>query len=163
MGFKGEGDIVAYEALMRPEGRNVLDYIEEMRRKNKLHALELASFFGTTMAYSECFKPIKDKLVIEILEYTEGERWMWKTMEAHTKVYEGIEVSLDDFGTGHNDVDAVDYYNPHTVKLDRSLIEQFHNKGIKILAEGVETEEEYMYMMEAGADYFQGYYLARPK
>ena len=205
--FSREGDIVAYEALMRPEGRNVLDYIEEMRRKNKLHALELASFFGATMAYrlreydkklcinsfpsecftveeakaySECFKPIKDKLVIEILVYTEGEQWMWKTKEAHTKVYEGIEVSLDDFGTGHNDVDAVDYYNPHTVKLDRSLIaevdkdrikqgdvkyliEQFHNKGIKILAEGVETEEEYMYMMEAGADYFQGYYLARPK
>ena len=49
--FSREGDIVAYEALMRPEGRNVLDYIEEMRRKNKLHALELASFFGATMAY----------------------------------------------------------------------------------------------------------------
>lgn len=36
--FSREGDIVAYEALMRPEGRNVLDYIEEMRRKNKLRS-----------------------------------------------------------------------------------------------------------------------------
>lgn len=204
--FARDGEIVGYEALMRPEDMNVLDYIDKVKSEDNLHELELVSFFGATMeyrkrgydkklcinsfpsecftvdeakSYSDCFKPIKDKLVIEILEYTEGEHWKWKTKEAHTRVYEGIQVSLDDFGTGHNDVDAVEYYNPHTVKLDRTLIEDidrhigrqkdvkyyidhFHEKGIKVLAEGVETKDEYAFLLDAGIDYFQGYYLARP-
>ena len=204
--FDRLGKIYGYEALMRPEGKNVLEYIEEVKHNNMLHELELVSFFGATMAYrqrnydkklcinsfpsecfsvkeakcySDCFKPIKDKLVIEIIEYTEGERWMWKTKQAHTRVYEGIEVSIDDFGTGHNDIDSIDYYNPNIVKLDRSLIsnidaysmkqkdvkyyiEQLHNRGIRVLAEGVETQKEYEFLFQAGVDLFQGYLLAKP-
>ncbi len=205
--FDRDGDVFGHEALMRPEGgKNVLDYIEEMREADKLHELELVSFFGATYAYrmrdydkklcinsfpsecfsvqeakcySQCFRPIKDKLVIEILEYTEGERWKWKTKYAHTQVYDGIEVSLDDFGTGHNDIDSVDYYTPKTVKLDRKLISdidksiskqndvkyfinEFHKKGITVLAEGVETEAEYGCLYRLGADLFQGFLFAKP-
>lgn len=104
---------------------------------------------------------------------------MWKTKQAHARVYEGIEVSIDDFGTGHNDIDSIDYYNPNIVKLDRSLIsnidaysmkqkdvkyyiEQLHNRGIRVLAEGVETQKEYEFLFQAGVDLFQGYLLAKP-
>ena len=204
--FNRSGDVMAVEALMRPEGSNILAFIDEMTAAGKLHELELVSFFGATMAYrqrgydvalgvnsfpsecftveeakaySDCFKPIKDKLVIEILEYTEGEGWIWKSKHRHTKVYDGIRVALDDFGTGNNDVEAVKYYNPHTVKLDRSLISDInlhkdkqqnvadyvswlHDMQVRVLAEGVETKEEYDYLYNLGVDLFQGYYLVRP-
>ena len=202
--FSREGDIVAYEALMRPEGRNVLDYIEEMRRKNKLHALELASFFGATMAYrlreydkklcinsfpsecftveeakaySECFKPIKDKLVIEILEYTEGEQWMWKTKEAHTKVYEGIEVSLDDFGTGYSSLNMLRTFPVDVLKIDRSFILDLEQNSktvlsniirmadelhMDVVAEGVETYEQMNYLKSIDCKEVQGFLFDRP-
>lgn len=38
-----------------------------------------------------------------------------------------------------------------------------HEKQIAVLAEGIEKKEEYDFLKEAGIDYFQGYYLARPQ
>lgn len=37
-----------------------------------------------------------------------------------------------------------------------------HDLGIKVVAEGVETKEEFDYLVAIGADLFQGYYLERP-
>ena len=87
--------------------------------------------------------------------------------------------SLDDYGTGINDMDKVDLMKPDIVKLDRSLIsfvdtdpekqeyckkciEALHKKGVKVVAEGIEREEEFDLMVALGADLFQGYYLGRP-
>lgn len=204
--FSREENIIGYEALMRPDGMNILDFIEAMKEKEKLHDLELLSFFGATMAYRQrnydkmlsinsfpedcfsheealqyslCFRPIKDKLIIEILEYTEEKDWTWDMKKKHVETYQGIEVALDDFGTGHNDMAAVEYYQPDMIKLDRGLIseidknpgkqelvkeylKEMHDKAIVVLAEGVETKEEYEYLMSIGVDFFQGYYLGRP-
>lgn len=44
-------EIVAYEALMRPKDKFILDFIEEMKAENKLHELEILTFFGATHAY----------------------------------------------------------------------------------------------------------------
>lgn len=198
--------IIGYEALMRPEGKDVLTFIEEMKNANKLHELELISFFGATYAYKKrgydtllsinsfpsetfttkearayslAFRPIKEKLIVEILEYTEERHWTWKAKRNHIKEYRGIEVALDDFGTGHNDMQAVSYYEPDMVKIDRSLIagidqdaykqkvlneiiENLHDKMIAVLAEGVETKEEYEYLLTTKVDFFQGYYLGMP-
>lgn len=205
--FNKNREIAAYEALMRPEGRYVLDYIEEMRQTGRLHELELVSFFGATAAYrqrnyckklcinsfpsecftaveaknySDCFRPIKDKLVIEILEYTENDPWKWEVKKAHSRIFDDVEFSLDDFGTGFNDSTAVDFYRPQTVKLDRSLIhridaspekqhqaaayvDRFHRQGILVLAEGIETQAEFTYLATCGVDLFQGFYLAKPE
>lgn len=205
--FNKDKEVTAYEALMRPEGKNILDYIEEMRREGRLHELELVSFFGATAAYrqrdydkklcinsfpsecftadearnySHCFMPMKGTLVIEILEYSEGDLQTWKIKQEHSKLYRNVEFSLDDFGTGCNDSSAVDFYRPHTVKLDRSLITgidaspekqrdaaayvtKFHQKGICVLAEGIETQAEFSHLAACGVDLFQGFYLARPE
>ena len=70
-------------------------------------------------------------------------------------------------------------YQPHIVKLDRQLISEidedkfkqvfvkqhiaeFHRRGIKVIAEGVERKEEFDLLKKYGADFFQGFYLARP-
>ena len=75
---------------------------------------------------------------------------------------------------------AVDIFAPHIVKLDRSLItdiendvdkqeyyyyyrDNFHKRGIKVLAEGIESREEYEFLRDNGIDLAQGFYLGRPE
>lgn len=205
--FSREGYIIGHEALMRPEGKDIMDFIAEMKEKNQLHELELLTFFGAAQAYKErgmnamlsvnsfpaevfsrqealeyslCFRPIKDRLIIEILEFTEEKHWTWKAKREHIAIFGDIDVALDDFGEGNNDFRAVKYYHPEIVKLDRKLvcnvdkdlekqrvlndlIKSLHQNVIEVLAEGVETKEEYDYCMAAGVDYFQGFYLGRPQ
>lgn len=198
--------IIGYEALMRPKGRFVLEFIEEMKENNKLHDLEVLTFFGATQKYKErgyetllsinsfpseiftetelkeynkFFGEIRGKVVVEILEYGDDINWTWSKKKLHIKDNTGVEIALDDFGTGYNDDSAVEYYSPDMIKIDRSLItdidkdkekqervnkiiKKMHDKLIVVLAEGVETEEEYKYLMNAGIDFFQGYYLGKP-
>jgi len=204
--FSRMEEIVGYEALMRPKGMRVLDFIEEMRQKNKLHDLEILTFFGATNAYKErgyetllsinsfptevfskdelieytrCFEMPREKVIVEILEYADEKNWTWGSKSAQIDSNSGVEVALDDFGTGFNDEKAVEYYRPQMIKIDRSLINgidkdekkqsylkklifDMHSKMIVVLAEGVETKEEFDFVKELGADFFQGYYLGRP-
>lgn len=204
--FSRFNTVVGHEALMRPKGKSVLEFIEEMKDNDKLHDMELLSFFGATQAYRQrgydtllsinsfpsetfskdevreylnCFGEGWEKLIVEILEYTEEKHWTWKEKKSHIEEYQGIEIALDDFGTGNNDEAATDYYNPHMIKIDRSLIsdidkdvnkqsyikkliDTMHKRMIVVLAEGIETEAEFNYMRSVGADFFQGYYLGKP-
>ncbi len=88
-------------------------------------------------------------------------------------------IVVDDFGAGYADLDRVLELRPDMVKLDMSLvrdihedlakqahvrqiIETCHNLGAKVVAEGIETQEELVTVQELGADYAQGYLLGRP-
>lgn len=198
--------IIAYEALMRPDGETPMELIDRYEVKRQLHVIELATFFGATMAYyergyqeqlcvnsfpSEVFHPdeskvyfdyfpsdIKDKLVVEILEYPRFSPIYWDLKKMQIKKH-GIRTALDDFGTGYNDCSSLALIEPDFVKLDRCLISDIHTNqkkqahlkeiielahslNIKVLAEGIETKEEYDYLRNSGAGLAQGYYLGRP-
>lgn len=140
--------IYAYEALMRPKKMTVGQLIDEFARDEKLHILEVATFFGATQAYIErgyqeylCINSFpsesfteneaeafdtyfgnqKGKRIIEILEYPKVSlrEWVRKSEMVQNKHW---KVSLDDFGMGENNMNAVYLYTPDIVKLDRSLI-----------------------------------------
>lgn len=200
-------EIAAYEALMRPKGKSPLALIEEYQQKNKLHVIELATCFGATMEYKkrgythdiclnsfpsevmnpsqirlyfECFPEMDGKIIVEMLEYTELNKYKWNDKKEEISCHE-MRVALDDYSTGNNDISAVDFFLPHYVKFDRSmvtdvhqhkdkqaniheLVTHFHERGIKIVAEGIETAEELEYLRtQTEIDYLQGYYLAMPK
>jgi diguanylate cyclase (GGDEF)-like protein len=91
----------------------------------------------------------------------------------------GVRISLDDFGQGQtslrhlsalplnglkidrefvSDMDA----NPAHAAIVRSMIELGHNLGLRVIAEGVETEAVREQLREAGSDLIQGYLLSRP-
>ena len=54
--FEADGETVfAYEALMRPEGKTVMELIDEYTDLDKLHILEVASFFGAMQEYFPYF------------------------------------------------------------------------------------------------------------
>ena len=91
----------------------------------------------------------------------------------------GIDIAVDDYGTGYSNVGNLLRYMPGIVKIDRSLLSEIqsssqkqhfvreivdfcHANNIKALAEGVETAQELETVIRLGADLIQGYYVARP-
>lgn len=91
----------------------------------------------------------------------------------------GFEVALDDLGSGYNSLTSLSKLQPDYMKLDielvrdvdrdpfketivRNLLVLARDLGIRTIAEGIEREGEYEWMKNAGADFVQGYYFARP-
>lgn len=93
--------------------------------------------------------------------------------------YIGIKFSLDDFGTGYSSLAYLKKLPIETIKIDKSfvdgtpddvedtmiastIISLAKNMDLKIVAEGVETEEQAKFLVEYECDYVQGYYYHRP-
>ncbi len=91
----------------------------------------------------------------------------------------GITISIDDFGTGHSSLANLQLLPVDNVKIDISfirnvtkseqdaaivvgIIEMAHKLGLKVIAEGVETEEQQMYLLAHHCDIMQGYHFSRP-
>lgn len=91
----------------------------------------------------------------------------------------GVRISVDDFGTGYNTLAYLRDLPIDEIKLDRSFvmpmthdartatlvsstINMAHALGLRIVAEGVETEGAYTDLTEMGCDQAQGYYMSRP-
>ena len=91
----------------------------------------------------------------------------------------GVNFSLDDFGTGASNLNYIVDMPVQTVKFDRGMIQAYfasgkakyvmdaamhmiHGMGLQIVAEGIETEEQYRKMEEIKINYIQGYYFSKP-
>ncbi len=91
----------------------------------------------------------------------------------------GVEVSIDDFGTGFSALSYLNKFHIDYLKIDKSFIQNmFENKsnqalteaiivmahklGIRTIAEGVETVEQRDMLITSGCDYMQGYLYSRP-
>ncbi len=91
----------------------------------------------------------------------------------------GVCFSLDDFGTGQSNLNYIVDMPVDIVKFDREMSQAFfqdekakyvmnaamqmiHGMKLKIMSEGIETEEQYMAMEELSIDYIQGYYFSKP-
>ena len=122
---------------------------------------------------------IKDgELEIEITES------MSRDSSKHIKVCEelhdkGIKVAIDDFGTGYSSLSVLKQLQVNTLKVDRAFIQHLPDDessalmvkaivamgsglGFDIVAEGVETEAQVLFLQELGSLYIQGYYFSRP-
>ena len=150
--------------------------------------LFLNTFPGTCMpmdwanrVFSSYGKQLTNRLYIEILEYTSLNPFAWNVKR---RAMESLGLkphyAIDDFGTGENfDIDCVRQYKPELVKIDRQfishidtdirnqeivdeIIHYMRKNNIKILAEGVETKAEFLYLMRKDIDFMQGFYLGKP-
>lgn len=89
----------------------------------------------------------------------------------------GFSIALDDFGTGYSSLAWLHRLPIDVLKFDRSFISQMqgqvftlmrglvstaHDLGIRVIAEGVETEAQRELLMEIGCRYGQGYFFGRP-
>jgi diguanylate cyclase len=91
----------------------------------------------------------------------------------------GVRFALDDFGSGYSSIGYLRRLPIHTLKLDRSLISDVATDvraraivsaigeiakaiGVELVAEGVETEAQALWLGRAGCDLHQGYLFGRP-
>jgi c-di-GMP-related signal transduction protein len=109
----------------------------------------------------------RDATVIEILESVEPTADLIALCQGIRK--EGYTIALDDFVSSPQFDPLTDL--AHLIKVDmratskpeqERLLRKYQPRGIALLAEKVETYEEFEWARSAGYDYFQGYFFARP-
>jgi diguanylate cyclase (GGDEF)-like protein len=120
-----------------------------------------------------------DKLILEITESTlmQNLKQAANTLEALSDL--GIKIAIDDFGTGYSSLSYLKHLPFSILKIDQSfiqdvnknpnneaIVESIVNMGkimkIEVVAEGVETEQQFNFLKSIGCEYIQGYYISEP-
>ncbi|WP_456323537.1 EAL domain-containing protein [Hydrogenimonas sp.] len=120
-------------------------------------------------------------LTIEITERAliEDAKYAISILNALKERFKNVKIAIDDFGTGHSSLSYLKDFNADILKIDisfvRAMMEDERSKmlvkgiidiaeslGMKTLAEGVETEEQFEILRDFGCNYIQGYLLGKP-
>ena len=143
-----------------------------------LHATDLDD--EELFALASPLSQIAHRVVLEITEQASLDeiRGLGERMSALRGL--GFRIAADDLGTGYAGIRSLTQIEPEFVKLDRSLIHKLHRDtrkeelvrslltlcqddlGMRVIAEGVEQEEERDCLLAAGCELFQGFLFAKP-
>jgi diguanylate cyclase (GGDEF)-like protein len=142
----------------------------QLRQKDFVDSvLEAISRFGRA-------KPLLD---VEITESVLVDDIDETTRKLHTLRRAGVEISVDDFGTGYCSLSYLARLPVDVLKIDRSFVVRMrdagyprnivamivslaHTLGLKVIAEGVEDDEQVRLLKDLGCDQIQGYLVGRP-
>jgi EAL domain-containing protein (putative c-di-GMP-specific phosphodiesterase class I) len=114
----------------------------------------------------------RHRIIIDINDMSGDVQQLAKIVKAYKK--KGLKVAIDDFGTGFSQLERVLAIRPDIIKIDMRLFKQAPKGGIasdvvqlltqlskrtgcRIFCEGVETDEEFLFGLTCGAQYFQGF------
>jgi len=123
-------------------------------------------------------------LVPEMLQLEITESAAMQNFELTMKVLReiramGVAIAVDDFGTGQSSLIYLKHFPIDTVKIDKEFLSEVrsddtaaaivsyvinlaHTLQLRVVAEGVETEEQYTFLRHCGCDLIQGYLFSRP-
>jgi EAL domain-containing protein (putative c-di-GMP-specific phosphodiesterase class I) len=142
----------------------------QLRQKDFVDSvLEAIASFGRA-------KPLLD---VEITESVLVDDIEETTRKLQTLRRAGVEISVDDFGTGYCSLSYLARLPVDVLKIDRSFVVRMrdagyprnivamivslaHTLGLKVIAEGVEDDEQVRLLKDLGCDQIQGYLVSRP-
>ena len=118
-------------------------------------------------------------LELEMTETMLIQNFQWVVEKLGVLRDKGVKIALDDFGTGYSSLNYINQLPINILKIDKSFVDTIssheehkiiinilinlgHRMGLEVLAEGVETEEEYDYLRRHGCDSLQGYLFSKP-
>ena len=184
--------IVENTDLAEPVSRWVLETACRQARQwlDRHHPLRVAvNIFSSHVTGGRLVDDVRQALALtdlpaQLLELEVLESSLLKDPENASQVLRevkrlGVGLALDDFGTGYSSLGYLKHYPFDLLKIDqlfarnvnrdpedaaivRSTIALAHSLGMRILAEGVETEPQLRFMARYGCDQIQGYLLGRP-
>jgi EAL domain-containing protein (putative c-di-GMP-specific phosphodiesterase class I) len=133
----------------------------------------------TTLEAAERFRLPIDRMVLEVTERAviDDQAHFAEALNVYRGV--GLKVAIDDFGAGYSGLNLLADFQPDQIKLDMKLVhgieccgprqaivraidQACRDLGIDIIAEGVETVEEYTWLANQDIGLFQGYLFAKP-
>ncbi|WP_333654859.1 GGDEF domain-containing protein [Dissulfurispira sp.] len=141
--------------------------------------IDSAHSLGITDELADEWGISKERIILEITEESAIHNCdLFKEAVAYYKK-RGYKIAIDDFGAGYGGLKMLSVIEPDFVKIDRHFISNIdkatikfnlvdsiasacHRIGIKVIAEGIEQEEELKVVMDMGIDLLQGYYLYKP-
>ena len=117
-------------------------------------------------------------LALEITETSRMEEFEAVAEQLDRLIAMGVELWLDDFGTGHSSLQWLSHLPIHGVKIAGTFVERLgekrcrtivtrviqmaHDLGLRAAAEGVETAEQRRFLVESGCDLLQGFFFHAP-
>jgi EAL domain-containing protein (putative c-di-GMP-specific phosphodiesterase class I)/CheY-like chemotaxis protein len=148
----------------------LLNLEAEMFEESEFRIHEMVSYFAEH----------KGNFVFELTERAAIEDYVQFRELLNEFREKGIEVAIDDAGSGYASLEAIAALAPDYLKITKSLVSTLADEpikqdlvkmlvelggkvGAKTLAEGIETEEEYVACRDLGIDLIQGYYFAHPQ
>jgi len=133
----------------------------------------------TTLEAADRFHLPIDRLVLEVTEgaVIDDQAQFAEVINEYRGL--GLKVAIDDFGAGYSGLNLLTDFQPDQIKLDMKLVRGIEHHGprqaivraidqvcrdlgIDVIAEGVETVEEYAWLANEGVRLFQGYLFAKP-
>ncbi|MFC4098990.1 putative bifunctional diguanylate cyclase/phosphodiesterase [Paenibacillus xanthanilyticus] len=143
------------------------------------HQIQEADFVERFVAIIEETGIDASRVVLEITEslaIQEGEDAIPKLK---TLKQRGLQISMDDFGTGYSSLGVLKLYQVDSLKIAREFIRDLSDDHeqrtivnailamaasmkLKVIAEGVETKEQYDHLRLQGCDWIQGFYFSKP-
>jgi len=136
-------------------------------------------FISQLGAFLEEFSCQPDALEIEITESLAMGNLELSEFHLRELKKMGVKITIDDFGTGYSSFNYLKRFPFHNLKIDRSfirhcitnehdagitraIISMAHSMSIKVVAEGVETDQQLNFLSGLGCDAAQGFFIAKP-
>jgi len=180
---KRQHQLFALESICR---RKAIEQFTQQQLPGKLFInitpetlLQTDHYKGLTLDLINNFGLRPEQVVIEITEHSPTDDYDLMCHAVKHYQGEGFSIALDDLGAGYSSLRLWSEVQPEYVKIDRHFISGIEKDKVKrdfvrsiveiaravksqVIAEGIETRQEFETLSEIGVDYLQGYYFARP-